>query len=70
MVHDTQVVGNEDIGQPQLFLKVLQQVQNLCLNRNIQGRDRLVADDQFGLNAQSAGYAYKYLRMRPLPDMP
>ena len=44
--HDIEVVGDEEIGQPESFLQVLQQVDDLGLDGNIQGGDRLVGDDQ------------------------
>ena len=46
MAHDGHVVGDEHVGQPQLLLKILHQVDDLCLDRHIQGRNRLVADDE------------------------
>ena len=39
-------MGNEHIGQIQLILQILHQVQNLCLNGHVQSRDRLIADHQ------------------------
>ena len=57
VVDHSQVVGDEDIGEPQLFLKLLQQIQDLGLNGDIQGRDRLVADDELGLHGQRPGDA-------------
>jgi hypothetical protein len=41
-----EVVGNEDVGEAELCLQVLQQVEDLRLHRHVQRRDRLVADDQ------------------------
>jgi len=52
-----QVVGDEQIGQTQLVLQVLQQVDDPGLDGDIQGRDRLVADDKLWIGGQSAGDA-------------
>ena len=40
----TQAVGDEQIGQPQLLLDLLKQVQDLRLYGHVQGGDGLVAD--------------------------
>ena len=53
--HHRQIVGNEQIGRALGLLIVAQQVHDLCLNRNIQRGDRLVTDDQFGVEHQRAG---------------
>ena len=39
-----QVVGNQHHGHGELFLKALQQIQNLRLNRDVQRRGRFVGD--------------------------
>ena len=43
------VVGDEHVGQSELALERLQQVQDLGLDRHVQRRDGLVAHDQVGL---------------------
>jgi hypothetical protein len=48
-----QVVGHEDVGELELVLDVLEQVHHLRLDRDVQRRHRLVADDQ--LRAQGDG---------------
>src|ERR1700730_1946132 len=52
-----EVMRNENVGQPELLLKVGQQVENLRLDRNVQSRDGLVRDDQLGSKGQGAGDA-------------
>ncbi|MNP37060.1 hypothetical protein D3C76_1304840 [compost metagenome] len=42
-------VRNEQIGQIELLLQILEKVQDLSLNRYIQRRYRFIADDQLGL---------------------
>jgi hypothetical protein len=49
-----QVVGNEKVGQVHLFLQLLEEIDDLRLNRNVQGRDRLVADNELRVNSQCA----------------
>ena len=44
--YDAQVVGYEQVGQVELFLQILQKVENLCLNRYIQRGDRLIGNNQ------------------------
>ena len=45
------------IGQTKLVLQVFQQVDHLGLDGYIQGGDRLVGDDNFGLQSQGTGNA-------------
>jgi len=44
--HHREVVCDEQIGEAQLALQILQQVDDLRLNRNVQRRDRLVQNQQ------------------------
>ena len=44
--HDPQVVRDEEVGQLELALEVLEQVDDLRLNRHVQGRNGLVGDDE------------------------
>ena len=48
-----QVVRDEDVGQVEVALQVPQQVQDLRLDRDVERRDRLVADDQLRLTARA-----------------
>jgi hypothetical protein len=48
-------MGDEKVCQVHLFLQLLQEIDDLRLNRNIQRGDRLVADNKFGGHGQSAG---------------
>ena len=49
---DRKVVSDEQVGQPELLLQVFEQVDDLSLNRNVQRRNRLVADDEARVNCQ------------------
>ena len=42
-------MSNEHTRQPQVLLQAAQQIQNLCLNRNVQRTDRLIADQKPGI---------------------
>ena len=45
------------VGQVELLLEVLEQVDDLGLDRHVEGRDRLVGHDQLGLERERAGDA-------------
>ena len=53
VAHDTEIVRDEDVGEVELVLEVVEQVDDLGLDGDVQGRDRLVGDDQ--LRAQREG---------------
>ncbi len=48
---------DEQVGQPHLLLQILKHVDDLCLNGNVQCRDRLVADDKLRVHSQCTGNA-------------
>ncbi|MGX1154842.1 hypothetical protein RKD39_002420 [Streptomyces albogriseolus] len=52
---DAEVVGDEDDRGPELLLEVLEQVEDLRLDRHVQGRGRLVGDQQVGVADQRHG---------------
>ena len=54
---DVQVVRDEDVREVEIALEVLEQVQDLRLHRDVERRDRLVADDQLRVDGESAGDA-------------
>ena len=55
VAHHRQVVGDEDVRQPEVLLQVLQQVDHLGLHRDVQGRDGLVTHDDLGAERNTAG---------------
>ena len=57
VLDDAHVVGDEDVGEPQLGLERLEQVEHLRLDRDIERRHRLVAHDQLRLEDQRPGDA-------------
>ena len=52
--HDGEVVRDEEIREPEVVLEVLEQVQDLRLDRDVERRDRLVADDQLRVERERA----------------
>ena len=55
MAHHAQIVSDEDVGQVQLLLNFHHQTDHLGLDRYIQGRDNLVADDELWGQGQGPG---------------
>jgi hypothetical protein len=53
VAHYSEIVSNEQIGEPESRLKRHQQVDDLRLDRNVKGTDRLIADDEIWLQSQS-----------------
>ena len=54
---DAKVVGDEDEGEVELVAQLGEQVHHLRLDRHVEGRDRLVGDDQLRLDREGAGDA-------------
>ena len=55
--HHGEVVSDEEIGEAKLFLEFFQEVDDLGLDRHVQSRYRLVADDEARLYRQGPGDA-------------
>ena len=55
--HDREVVGDEQERDVELPLQVLEQVDDLRLDRHVERGDRLVGDQQLGVQGQRAGDA-------------
>ena len=49
---DVQVVRDEDVREPEVVLQVLEQVEDLRLDRDVERRDGLVADDQLRVDRE------------------
>jgi hypothetical protein len=52
--HDGEVVRDEQVREPELLAQRAEQVQDLCLNRDVERRHGLVADDQLRLDRERA----------------
>ena len=50
-----EVMGDEDIGEAERVPKAGKQPDHLSLNGDVEGGDRLVADDDFRLERQGSG---------------
>src|SRR5215469_11001180 len=57
MLDDREIVRDEQIGQVLFALQIHHQVDDLRLDRDVEGRNRLVADDQLGVQGQRSGDA-------------
>ena len=54
MTDDAEVVRDEDVRQRELVLQVVEQVDDLRLDRHVERRDRLVGDDQARVERERA----------------
>ena len=57
MAYDGQIVGDEEIGEAEPLLQLLEQVDDLALDRDVEGGDGLVADDDARIDGQRPGDA-------------
>ena len=57
VANDAEVVGDEEIGQAELVLNVLEQVDDLGLHGNVERRNGFVGDDQLGPQRERTGDA-------------
>jgi hypothetical protein len=55
--NDGEVVGNKEISKVELFLEIHQKVDDLGLDRDIEGTDRFVADDKLRFDGEGASNA-------------
>src|SRR5690606_35535477 len=55
VAHDGEVVGDEEVGEVELVLEILEQVDDLRLDGHVERGDRLVGDDEVGLHSERAG---------------
>lgn len=61
MPHDPEVVGNEEKREAELAPELGEEVQHLRLNRNVERRDGLVADDEARVQREGSCDAYALL---------
>ena len=57
VLDDGEVVGDEDQRQIEALLEIVEQVDHLRLHGHVQGRYRLVADDDARLQGEGAGHS-------------
>src|ERR1700737_579683 len=53
-LHDREIVGDEEQRQSEARLHIFQQIQDLSANGNVERRNRLVADDELGIENERA----------------
>src|SRR6185437_1765093 len=53
--NDPEIVGDEDVGQLELPLEIVQEVQHLGLDRDVERRDRFVSHDQLRVQGERPG---------------
>ena len=56
--HDAHIVRDEETGEPLFLPQRVQQTEDLSLDRDVEGRDGLVADQELRLRGQRAGDAH------------
>ena len=54
---DGEVVRDEEVGELELLLQLLEEIDDLCLDRHVERRDRLVRDDEIRIQRECAGEA-------------
>ena len=52
VLHYRQIMGDEQVGQPELVLQVHQEIDHLRLDGDVESRDRLVPGDEVGAEHQ------------------
>ena len=57
MPHDGEVVRDEEVREVELLLQLLEQVDDLRLDRDVERGHRLVRDDEVGIDRDRAGEA-------------
>src|SRR5262249_9736424 len=57
VLDDREIVADEEQRQSELALQILQEIDYLRLDRHVECRDGLVANDELGLRSQRAGDA-------------
>jgi hypothetical protein len=50
VAHHAEIMGDEQVAQSTLGLEPGEQVEDLCLHREVERADRLVADDELGVS--------------------
>ena len=53
--NDGEVVGDKEVSKVELFLKIHEEVDDLGLDRDIEGTDRFIADDKLRFDGEGAG---------------
>ena len=65
MAHQPQIMGDEQHGKAEPLLQLEQEIDDLRLDRDVEGRDQLVGDQTFGLDASARAMPMRW-RWPPL----
>src|SRR5205814_3384921 len=57
MLDDREAMRDEEVGQPEFGLQILQEINDLSLHGNVESRYWLVGDNQFRIQCERAGDA-------------
>ena len=57
VLDDGEVMGDEEVGEAELLLQIHEKIDDLGLDGNVEGADRLVANDEFRFDGEGAGDA-------------
>src|SRR5206468_5337961 len=57
-LHDPEVVADEQAGEAVLALQLLEEVEDLCLHRHVEGRGGFVGHEQPRLESEGPGDAH------------
>ena len=57
VTYRAEIVRDEQVGEMPLALQLLEQIENLRLNRHVECRDRLVSDNEIRIGSERAGNA-------------
>ena len=57
VTNDAQIMADEQVGEPEFVPQILKQADDLRLDRDIEGRDRLVTNDEVRPERQGPGDA-------------
>src|SRR6478735_7430515 len=52
MLHHTEIVADEEIGQAEITFEFQEQIDDLRLNRDVERRDRFIADDELRVDRE------------------
>src|SRR5262245_39028611 len=55
LAHDGEIMGDEEVGHPERIAYVGKQIENLCLNRDIEGGDCFVENEKLRFGSERPG---------------
>ena len=58
MMHDAEIVRDEENGQAELALQIFKEIEHLSLSRYVEGRNGFITNENIRLHRQGAGYCH------------